>query len=98
AEPKSMPILLEVLPPCAVVTLLPGHYAEMMPFEREGLTLRCGEPPLLDGGLNPQGCFLRTIIPVRVGYLVIENMIFNGIATNYGDYHDYGVAIYAVEQ
>lgn len=98
AEPKSLPGLLEGLPACAVVTLLPGHYAEMMPLELEGLTLRCKEPPLLDGGLNPQGCFLRTVMPVRIGSFIIEDMIFNGIATNYGDHHDYGVALYIVEQ
>ncbi|HLS69500.1 MAG TPA: hypothetical protein VK035_09150, partial [Kiloniellales bacterium] len=32
AGPKSLPALLESLPDCSVVTLRPGHYAEMMPY------------------------------------------------------------------
>lgn len=98
AGPKSLPALLESLPDCSVVTLRPGHYAEMMPYDRQGLTLRCQEPALLQGQPNPEGCYLRSIIPVRIGALVVENMIFNGIATNYGGHHDYGLEIHIVEQ
>lgn len=97
ADPKSLPGLLDDLPSCSIVTLQPGHYADMMPVEVDGLTLRCSEPPLVQEKPNPNGCYLRSIIPVRIGALIVEDMIFNGIATNYGGYHDYGLEIHIVE-
>lgn len=96
-DSQSLPPLLPKLPACSVVILEPGHYGEIMPVELDGLTLRCAVPALRRGHPNPYGCSVRTIVPVRIGALIVENMIFNGIATNYGGTEDYGLEIHIVE-
>lgn len=97
ADPESLPDLIYNLPDCSVVELAPGHYSEIMPVEVEGLTLRCAVPALRHGHPNPYGCHVRTIIPVRVGTLIVEGIYFTGIATNYYGTEDYGLQIHDVE-
>ena len=97
ADTASLPDMLDTLPSCSVITLAPGQYGEIMPVEVEGLTLRCSEPPVVDNTPNPDGCYVRSIIPVRIGALIVEDMIFNGVATNYGGDYDYGLEIHIVE-
>lgn len=99
ADPETLPDMLDSLPDCSVVTLLPGNYPAMMPYELDGLTLRCSEPALLDDDEpNPDGCYVQSIIPVRIGALIVEDLIFNGVATNFGGEDDYGLEIHILEQ
>lgn len=93
-NPRTIHSVIERLPACSVLHLEPGHYASILPAELDGLTIRCTEPSVVGGKVNPYGCIIRSIIPVRIGVLIVENMVFSGIATNFHGHEDYGVELH----